>query len=317
MKVMALGDSGIKVSAVTLGGNVFGWTADEVTSFAVLDAYLAGGGNCIDTADAYSKWAPGNSGGESETVIGRWLKRSGRRQDVLIATKVGMEITPERKGLSAKHIKESIEQSLRRLQTEYVDIYQSHIDDPLIPLAETLGAYDALIKEGKVRYIGASNFSAARLSEALQVAREQGLPKYISLQPLYNLYDREIYERELEAVCLAEKLGVISFYPLAAGFLTGKYRSKKQIEQSARAYKVALYFNKKGERILQALDEVALRYNVTQAQIALSWVMSRPSITAPIASATSVEQLEELLAATELVLDPEALALLREASTAS
>jgi aryl-alcohol dehydrogenase-like predicted oxidoreductase len=310
----ALGNSGIEVAPLALGGNVFGWTIDEAPSFKILDAFVAGGFNLIDTADVYSRWAPGNSGGESETIIGRWLKTTGNRNRVVIATKVGMEMGPGEKGLSRAHILRSVERSLNRLQSDTIDLYQSHTDDELTPLDETLGAFAELIRQGKVRAIGASNYSAARLAAALKVSAESGLPRYECLQPGYNLYDRAGFEAELEPLCVREGLAVIPYYSLAAGFLTGKYRSEADLSKSARGAKTKNYLNDRGFRILAALDQVAARYKSTPGKVAIAWLLTRPSVTAPIASATSVEQLRDLLDAVRLELDAEAVKTLTEAS---
>jgi aryl-alcohol dehydrogenase-like predicted oxidoreductase len=300
-----LGRSSLRVAPLCLGGNVFGWTADETASYAVLDALVASGLNFIDTADVYSRWAPGHRGGESETVIGNWLKRSGKRRDVVIATKVGMEMAPDRKGLSAAHIARSVEESLRRLQTDYIDLYFSHCDDSRVPFEETLGAYQKLIDQGKVRAIGASNYTAARLSEALEVSRKKGLPRYEALQPHYNLYARSDYESALEPLCLEQHIGVISYSALASGFLSGKYRTPADASKSARgAGVVAKFLNERGLRILAALDDVGRRYGTSPATIALAWQIARTSITAPIASATTVAQLDQLAAALQLKLTP-------------
>lgn len=303
MTTRTLGPSGIQVAPLALGGNVFGWTIDEATSFKVLDAFVAGGFNLIDTADVYSRWAPGNQGGESETIIGRWLKKTGNHSKVVIATKVGMEMGPNEKGLSAAYIRRAIERSLNRLQVDTIDLYQSHQDDEATPLEETLGAFGELIASGKVRAIGASNYSASRLTEALRVGQEKNLSRYASLQPGYNLYDRAGYEAELEPLCRAEGVAVIPYYSLAAGFLTGKYRSEVDLSKSARGAKVKNYLNDRGFKILTALDRVAERHKSTPGKVALAWLLTRPGITAPIASATSVEQLHDLLAATTLSLD--------------
>jgi aryl-alcohol dehydrogenase-like predicted oxidoreductase len=314
MKKRELGSSGLKVAPLAFGGNVFGWTVDESTSFKLLDAFVAAGFNLIDTADMYSHWAPGNSGGESETVIGKWLKRSGNRENVVIATKVGKEMGPDRIGLSKSYIFRAVEDSLQRLQTDYIDLYQSHADDPDTPLEETLEAYDQLIQEGKIRAIGASNFSAQRLAEALQVSTQHGYPSYQSLQPLFNLYDRTDYEKELEPLCREKDLGVISYFSLGAGFLTGKYRSQDDLKNSARRDMVKTYLNERGFRILEALDQVAQQYDVTPAQIALAWLIARPGITAPIASATSLDQLNQLIASTALELTQSSIEFLDQAS---
>jgi aryl-alcohol dehydrogenase-like predicted oxidoreductase len=314
MKKRKLGNSGLEVAPLVLGGNVFGWTVDEPTAFRILDAFAASGGNCIDTADTYSRWVPGNKGGESETVIGKWLKRSGNRNKVVIATKVGSEMGPNRRGLSKPYILRAVEDSLQRLQTDHIDLYQSHKDDPDTPIEETLEAYEQLIKQGKVRAIGASNYSAERLAHALQVSQQKGYPGYQSLQPLYNLYDRADYERSLEPLCREKGLGVITYYSLASGFLTGKYRSEKDLTKSIRGQKIKIYLDDRGFRILRALDQVAERYNSTPAGVSLAWLIARPGITAPIASATSLEQLNDLTEAPRLELDHSSLELLNEAS---
>lgn len=314
MKRRNLGRSGIEVAPLAFGGNVFGWTVDEPTAFQLLDKFASAGFNLIDTADAYPKWAPGKQGGESEEIIGNWLKRTGKRQEMVIATKVGLEMGPGKKGLSKNHILRSAEDSLRRLQTDYIDLYQSHVDDPQTPQPETLEAYDQLIKQGKVRAIGASNFSARRLTEALNVSKSRGLPRYESLQPRYNLYDRAVYENELEPVCMRENVGVITYSSLAAGFLTGKYRSHADLSKSARGETVKRYLFERGIRILNALDQVAAKYNSAPARVALAWLIARPSVTAPIASATSLEQLNDLIEATKLSLDQQSMDLLNEAS---
>jgi aryl-alcohol dehydrogenase-like predicted oxidoreductase len=309
-----LGNSGIEVAPLAFGGNVFGWTVDEPRGFKILDAFVAAGLNLIDTADVYSKWVSGNEGGESETLIGRWLKRSGKRKKVVLATKVGSEMGPKQKGLSKAYILRAAEDSLRRLQTDYIDLYQSHLDDPNAPLEETLDAYAQLVKQGKVRAIGASNYGAERLAEALEVSRRHGYPSYQTLQPLYNLYDRAEYEAKLEPLCRKEGLGVMTYFSLASGFLTGKYRSKKDLAQRARADRVKSYLNERGFRILAALDQVAKEKNSTPAAVALAWLIARSSITAPIASATSQAQLNDLIAATTLKLDRASLDALNQAS---
>lgn len=296
------------------GGNVFGWTVDEPTAFKLLDAFVAAGFNAIDTADGYSIWHPGNRGGESETIIGKWLKQRGNRDRVVIATKVGWEIAPDKKGLAKSYILRAAEDSLKRLQTDYIDLYQSHKDDPDTPIEETLAAYAQLIKEGKVRAIGASNYTADRLSQALQISRENKLPSYVSLQPLYNLYARAEFEAELAPLCLKEKVGVITYSSLASGFLTGKYRSEADLSKSLRGGRVEKYLNDRGFRILKALDEVAGEYRSTPSAVALAWLLTRPAVTAPIASATSLAQLNELVQSTTLKLDDSSLELLNQAS---
>ena len=314
MEKRRLGNSGLAVAPLAFGGNVFGWTADEPTSFKLLDAFVAAGLDLIDTADVYSRWVPGNQGGESEAIIGRWLRQSGKRDSVIVATKVGMEMADDQKGLSRSHIVRSVEASLRRLQTDYIDLYQAHKDDPDTPLEETLDAFARLIEQGKVRAIGASNYTAQRLAEALAVSRERGLPRYESLQPDYNLYDRAEYEVELEPLCLENGIGVISYFSLAKGFLTGKYRSEADLSKSPRGQGVKRYLDPRGQRILRALDEVAEQYHSTPARVALAWLIARPSITAPIASATSLEQLNDLIEATRLQLDQSAIEKLNQAS---
>jgi aryl-alcohol dehydrogenase-like predicted oxidoreductase len=314
MKTRKLGASTLNVSPLCLGSNVFGWTADEKTSFAILDALVAAGFNFIDTADTYSRWVPGHKGGESETIIGNWLKRTGNRSKVIVATKVGMEMGPREKGLSRAYIQRAVERSLERLQTDYIDLYQSHQDDPATPLEETLAAYAELIKQGKVRAIGASNYTAERLAAALEASEKHGYPRYESLQPHYNLYERAGYEAALEPLCLAKKLGVIPYFSLASGFLTGKYRSEGDLSKSPRGQGVKKYLDERGLRILAALDQVAREKHSTPGKVSLAWLLARPSITAPIASATSVEQLRDLIDATNLTLDAESIELLNQAS---
>jgi aryl-alcohol dehydrogenase-like predicted oxidoreductase len=315
MDYRQLGASGLSVSPICLGGNVFGWTADERTSFSILDAWLDAGFNFIDTADVYSRWAPGHSGGESETVIGKWLKQGGRRDKVVIATKVGFDMGEGRSGLSAKWIAQSIEDSLRRLNVEQIDLYQAHKDDEATPLEETLEAFAKLVEAGKVRAIGASNYTAARLLEALQVSKRLGVPRFESLQPLYNLYDRAVFEKDLQPLCVKEGIGVISFYAIAAGFLTGKYRTPEDAAKSARgANTVKKYLNDRGLKILAALDEASKLTGAPAARIAIAWVMAQPGITAPIASASNLEQLQEITQAAQLKLDEQGLALLGRAS---
>jgi aryl-alcohol dehydrogenase-like predicted oxidoreductase len=314
MKTRKLGASNLNVSPLCLGSNVFGWTADEKTSFAILDGLVAAGFNFIDTADTYSRWVPGHKGGESETIIGNWLKRTGNRGKVIVATKVGMEMGPGEKGLAKAYIVRSVERSLERLQTDYIDLYQSHQDDPATPLEETLGAYAELIKQGKVRAIGASNYTAERLAAALEASEKHGYPRYESLQPHYNLYERAGYEAALEPLCLAKGLGVIPYFSLASGFLTGKYRSEGDLSKSPRGQGVKKYLDERGLRILTALDQVAREKHSTPGKVSLAWLLARPSITAPIASATSVEQLRDLIDATNLTLDTESIELLNQAS---
>ncbi|MGZ5893881.1 MAG: aldo/keto reductase, partial [Caldimonas sp.] len=282
-----LGRSDLRVSPLCLGGNVFGWTVDEAMSFRLLDAWVDAGMNFVDTADVYSRWVPGHVGGESETILGKWFRQSGKRNRIVLATKVGKPMGETDKGLSKAYIRRAVEASLRRLKTDRIDLYQSHDDDPATPLEESLGAFAELIREGKVRAIGASNYSAERLGEALAVSAARGLPRYESLQPLYNLVEREAYEDALEKVCVDNGLGVLNFYALASGFLTGKYRSAADLGKSARGGGVKKYLDAHGLVVLAALDAVAGRIGATPGQVALAWQIARPSITAPIASATS------------------------------
>ena len=316
MTLRELGRTGLRVSPLCLGGNVFGWTADEATSFAVLDAYVEGGGNFIDTAEAYSRWVPGNQGGESEAIIGRWLKTRQDRDRLVIATKVGapMGEAPDQKGLSRRRIEEAVEGSLRRLGVEAIDLYQAHYDDADTPLEESLAAFDALVKAGKVRHLGASNYSAERLRAALDVADRHGWRPYETMQPEYNLLDRSEYEGPLQALCLERGLGVLTYFSLASGFLTGKYRPGKPLPKSGRAQKVqATYMNERGFRVLDALDAVAAESGASVADVALAWVMAQPGVTSAIASATSPDQVRELLAASRLQLSEDALRRLSEA----
>jgi aryl-alcohol dehydrogenase-like predicted oxidoreductase len=310
-----LGKSGITLPPVMFGGNVFSWSLDEAAGFRMLDALTEAGLDAIDTADAYTRFLPGHVGGESETIIGAWLKSRGGRDKVVIATKCGLDMGPGKKGLSKAWITTAVEDSLRRLRTDYIDLYQAHRDDPETPLEETLEAFAGLIAAGKVRAIGASNYSAARLAAALAVSEKHGLPRYESLQPEYNLVSRAGYEAELEPLCLAEDIGVIPYYSLAAGFLTGKYRSEADLGNSAaRGGTVKRYFNARGLAVVDALREQAARLRATPTQVALAWLIARPSITAPIASATSLAQLEDLVKAASLQLDAEAVGALDEAS---
>jgi len=310
MEQRALGKAGFSVAPLCFGGNVFGWTADEATSFQLLDAFVAGGGNFIDTADVYSRWVPGHQGGESEAIIGRWLKARGGRDKLVIATKTGAELTSTDKGLARARVEKQIDASLQRLGTDYVDLYYSHRDDEATPMEEVLETYDRLIKAGKVRAIGASNFSADRLKLALDTADQHGLPRYTVLQPLYNLYDRE-FEGPLQDLCVAEGVAVAPYYTLASGFLTGKYRSEADLSQSARGGKIGTnYLNEKGHKVLAAMDAVAGRLNGKLSQVAFAWLAAKPSVVAPIASATKPAQLQELLAAADLKLDAEAMAAL-------
>jgi aryl-alcohol dehydrogenase-like predicted oxidoreductase len=307
MENRRLGQSSLQVSPIAFGCNVFGWTVDEKTSFALLDAWVDAGFNFLDTADVYSRWHTGNSGGESETIIGKWLKARGNREKVVLATKLGIEMAPGKKGLSRAYMQSAVEASLQRLQTDHIDLYQSHRDDPETPIEETLSAYADLIKQGKVREIGASNFSADRLAESLKISTDKGLPRYQSLQPHYNLVERTEFEGRLEDLCLAEKVGVIGYYSLASGFLTGKYRSRADTEGRARGGGVEKYMTDHGFGVIKALEEVAARYEAKPGQVALAWLIARPSVTAPIASATNLGQLAELVEAAEIDLDAESI----------
>ncbi len=306
-----LGGTGFEIAPLVLGGNVFGWTADERTSFALLDAFVDAGLNAIDTADAYSSWVPGNSGGESETVIGRWLKANpGKRDKVVLVTKVGSEMGPGRKGLGADYIPQAAEASLARLGVDAIDVYLSHWPDPGTPYAETLGAYAKLLDAGKVKSIGCSNLDAAQLGEALKVAKDAGLPRYEVLQPEYNLYDRGKLEGPLLALCRGEGVGVITYFSLAKGFLSGKYRGEADLGKSPRGGGIASYLNPRGFAILGTLDEVALNHGAKPAEVALAWVMAQPGVTAPIASATTLDQMASLVRATALTLAPDEIAAL-------
>jgi len=315
MEKREIGKSGIKVYPFALGSNVFGWTIDEPISFNILDAYVDAGLDLIDTADVYSRWKPGNRGGESETIIGNWIKKYGKRDKVIIATKVGKPMSEDKRGLSKAYITKAVEASLKRLQTDYIDLYQSHDDDKNTSLLETLETYTDLIKQGKVRAIGASNYSGDRLKEALHVSKDNGLAAYECLQPEYNLYQREHYETELEPVCRENNIGVINYYSLASGFLTGKYRSEADLSKSPRGQGVKKYLDDRGYKILAAIDKVAVEYKTTPASVALAWLIARPGITAPIASATTVKQLHEIIASVNLNLKSDATSLLTKASS--
>lgn len=300
-----LGRTDLEIAPLVLGGNVFGWTADEKTSFGLLDRFVDGGLNAIDTADVYSRWVPGNKGGESETIIGKWMKARGNRDKVVVITKVGADMGQGKRDLSAVHIERAVEASLKRLQTDVIDLYLSHWPDPTVPYEETLGAYQKLLAKGKVRHIGCSNLDAGQLRAALDVAKLRGLPRYEVLQPEYNLYDRASYDGPLRDLCVAEGLGVITYFSLAKGFLSGKYRSRDDLGKSAaRGEGVQGYLNKRGMRILAALDAVSGRHGAKPAEIALAWVIARPGVTAPIASATTPEQMASLVRAASLELSP-------------
>jgi aryl-alcohol dehydrogenase-like predicted oxidoreductase len=300
MEKRQLGESDLYVYPITFGGNVFGWTIDEKQSFEILDAFIGAGFNFIDTADVYSRWAEGNTGGESETIIGNWLQKRGRRDDVIIATKVGSDMGDGKKGLKKAYILQAVEDSLSRLKTDYIDLYQTHFDDVETPVDETLEAYAQLVKDGKVRYIGTSNMTPERLMQSLQVSAQKGFPVYQSVQPHYNLYDRAGYESTLEPLCLGNKLGVIPYWSLASGFLTGKYRSAADFGKSPRGGGMEKYLDERGHKILAALDAVATELNTTQAAVALAWLIHRPGITAPIVSATSLNQLDSIIQAPQL-----------------
>lgn len=315
MEKRKLGSTDLLVSPVTFGGNVFGWTLDEKKSFEILDGFFAADFNFIDTADVYSRWVPGHEGGESERIIGNWMKSRNNRNKVILATKAGSNMAVDgKKDLSKKYIIKAIDASLKRLQTDYVDLYQSHYDDPETPVEETLEAYDQLIKAGKIRWIGASNFSAERLKESLEASKRLSLPKYQTFQPEYNLYQREGFEKELEQICLDNHLGVINYYALASGFLTGKYRSEADLGKSPRGGGVKNFMNDRGFRILKALDEVSEQYNSSNASVALAWLIARPSVSSPIASVTSLGQLDDLIRAASLKLSVEDISILDEAS---
>ena len=309
-----LGRSGLMAVPIAFGGNVFGWTADEARSFELLDAFVEGGGNLIDTADKYSSWVPGNRGGESETIIGRWLKRSRKRNRVLIATKAGMDLGGDRSGLSRRHLMRSVDESLGRLGIDCIDLYQAHIDDTNTPIEETLSAYADMIRAGKIRAIGASNYNADRLALALDTANRLGLPRFQTLQPEYNLMVRQPFEASLQALCVREQVSVIPYYALASGFLTGKYRQAADASGRARGGRVATYLNERGFRILAALDTVAAQHRTSLTAVALAWLRDRASVAAPIASATSAAQLNDLFASLQVVLDEQSRQLLDGAS---
>ena len=314
MEQRSLGRSGITVPPLLFGGNVLGWTVDKAAAHRLLDCLVELGLNAIDTADMYSTWVPGHQGGESEAVIGDWLAARGGRDKVVIATKVGMKMGNGREGLSRAWIMEEVDASLRRLRTDRIDLYQAHKDDPDTPLEETLGAFADLIKAGKVRAIGASNYSAPRLKAALEASARLGLPRYETLQPLYNLMDRAVFEAELAPLCQAEGIGVINYYALASGFLTGKYRSEADFGKSQRGGGMAKYLNDRGRKVLGALDAVAAELGAKPGQVAIAWLLAKPAVTAPIASATTIEQLEELARAASLRLSGEQVARLDQAS---
>ena len=315
MQTRKLGTTNLEIAPLMLGGNVFGWTIDAETSFRVLDAFVDHGFNFIDTADVYSAWKPGNEGGgQSETILGQWFARSGKRDKVVLATKVGMDLGDGKQGLSKRYILEAVEASLKRLQTDHIDLYQSHVDDESVPLDETLEAYRALIEQGKVTIIGASNYTAPRLHEADKISKLKSLPAYQTLQPEYNLYTRESYETGLAPLAKKYDLGVVPYFSLAAGFLTGKYKTKADTEGKARGKGIEKYFDARGERILKALAAVAEETSAQQSTVALAWLLAQPTITAPIASATTTEQMDSLFAAVALKLSKAQLKKLTEAS---
>ena len=314
MQKRRLGRTDLAIAPLVLGGNVFGWTADEKTSFALLDRFVEAGLNCIDTADAYSRWAPGNKGGESETIIGNWMKSRGNHDRVVVVTKVGSDMGQGKKDLSAAYIERAVEASLKRLQVEAIDLYLSHWPDPATPYEETLGAYAKLLKAGKVRYVGCSNLDAGQLTAALSVASQRGLPRYEVLQPEYNLYDRGSFDGPLAELCRKENIGVITYFSLAKGFLSGKYRSEADLGKSPRGEGVRAYLNARGRRILAALEAVSARRSAAFAEVALAWAMAKPGVTAPIASATSLEQMESLIRSVHLKLTAEDMAELDAAS---
>ncbi|UGY08816.1 aldo/keto reductase [Phyllobacterium pellucidum] len=314
MQQRRLGRTGLSIAPLVFGGNVFGWTADKKASFDLLDRFVDAGFNAVDTADAYSRWVSGNEGGESETIIGEWMKSRKNRNKVVIITKVGSDMGQGKKDLSAAYIARAAEASLRRLQVGAIDLYLSHWPDPETPYEETLGAHAQLLKAGKVKSIGASNLDAQQLRAALDVSRETGLPRYDVLQPEYNLYDRKSYDGALRDLCIAEDIGVITYFSLARGFLSGKYRSEADLGKSARGGGIKDYLNPRGFRILAALDDIAAKHKAKPAEIALAWIMQREGVTAPIASATSLEQLDSLIKAASLNLSAEDVAELDKAS---
>lgn len=313
MEKRQIGKTDLWVVPLAFGGNVLGWTINEKVSFEVLDAFVAAGANFIDTADVYSRWASG-IGGESETILGTWMKKRGNRKNLIIATKVGKDMGNGKIGLSKKYILAAVNDSLKRLQTDYIDLYQSHDDDKNTPLEETLDAYQHLIKEGKARYLGASNYSATRLKEALDISARFHLPRYECLQPHYNLVERNLFEGDLEKVCLEHHLGVIPYYSLASGFLSGKYRGKEDSAKSVRGGGATRYLHEKGLNVLKALDEISVKHSCKPASVALAWLLAQKSVTAPIASATSVEQLKEIASSIHLKLDAKDIELLNLSS---
>ncbi len=307
MEKRQLGNTDLQIYPIAFGGNVFGWTLDEKKSFEILNGFTEAGFNFIDTADVYSLWKPGNSGGESEKIIGNWMKEKKNRHDIILTTKVGSDMGDGKKGLKKKYILQAVEDSLKRLKTDYLDLYQTHFDDESTPVLETLEAYDQLVKDGKIRWIGTSNMSPERIKESLETSAEKGLPSYETLQPHYNLYAREKYESQYESLALENKLGVFTYFSLESGFLTGKYRTKEDLKKSPRGGDMDKYFDERGIKILDALDEISKQNNTTPASVALAWLIQRPSVTAPIVSATSLSQLDAIIQAPELNLDSDAI----------
>ena len=314
MEKRKLGNTDLQVYPIAFGGNVFGWTLDEKKSFEILNGFTEAGFNFIDTADVYSRWKSGNSGGESEKIIGNWLKEKKNRHDIILTTKVGSDMGDGKKGLKKEYILKAVEDSLKRLKTDYLDLYQTHFDDESTPVLETLEAYDQLVKDGKIRWIGTSNMSPERIKESLETSAEKGLPSYETLQPHYNLYAREKYESQYEPLALGHGLGVFTYFSLESGFLTGKYRTKEDLKKSPRGGDMDKYFDKRGLKILDALDEISKQNNTTPASVALAWLIQRPSVTAPIVSATSLEQLSAIVQAPKLNLDSDAIRFLNGAS---
>lgn len=315
MQKRALGKSGLEIVPLVFGGNVFGWTADEATSFRLLDTFVHRGFDAVDTANVYSTWVPGHQGGESETILGKWFQQSGKRDKVMLATKVGFKMGDGSQGLRKEYILRSAEESLKRLRTDRIDLYQSHTDDQETPLGEMLAAYEELISSGKVRAIGASNYKSGRLAKAEETAEQHGLPRYTTLQPEYNLYDRQPYEQDLAPVAERFGLGVIPYFSLASGFLTGKYQSLEETKGAKRGSRVEKYFDDRGMRILKALKQVSEETGAAQASVALAWLLAQPTVTAPIASATNTEQMEALFAAVDLELSEAQVKALTEASS--
>ena len=314
MQKRKLGNNGPEVPPITLGGNVFGWTLSEADTFHQLDRAVEAGLNFIDTADVYSRWAPGHSGGESETILGKWFAKSSRRKDVILATKVGMDMGDDKKGLSPAYIAQAVDASLKRLQTDSIDLYQAHKDDEATPLEETLSAFDKLVEAGKIRYIGASNYTGARLAKAFEISRKNDLPTYVSLQPHYNLVERLPFESDLLPVVKKYQLGVIPYFSLAAGFLTGKYRKAEDAANAARGGMVKKYLNERGFAVVDALATIAEQHGSTPGQVALAWLLAQPGVTSPIASATSDKHLDDLIAAANLKLDQKSISELDEVS---